>query len=348
MKKISAYVFVAIWLWTACNPDNVQIKIEEQDSNTQALLQAISIVDQNTVWVSGHEATYARTLDGGETWESFQISEADSLQFRDIEAFDQDRVILMAAGPGENSQIRKTEDGGTNWATTYVMDIDSGFLDCIAFWDDQRGIAYGDAVGDGLFILKTEDGGTTWNRIDPKNLPIPDGNEGGFAASGTCVEVASNGLAWIGTGAGNSPRVLISTDYGNTWEVANTPVVAGSAAGITSINFWDEDSGIIVGGDLTQPNAYTNNVAVSIDGGSSWEIRPNPVTKGAFYGCDVISFKSRPIALACGPNGIDYSLDLGSTWTNLDTLNYWAIGIMNEGSGWAVGKNGRISKITIE
>ncbi len=44
--------------------------LEAQGSGTTALLQAVSVVDENIVWVSGHRATYARTVDGGTTWEA--------------------------------------------------------------------------------------------------------------------------------------------------------------------------------------------------------------------------------------------------------------------------------------
>src|SRR6266480_4522293 len=42
--------------------------ITEQQSHTTALLQAVSAVDDSVVWVSGHHATWVRTVDGGRTW----------------------------------------------------------------------------------------------------------------------------------------------------------------------------------------------------------------------------------------------------------------------------------------
>ena len=41
--------------------------ITEQQSHTTALLQAVSAVDDTVVWVSGHQATWVRTVDGGRT-----------------------------------------------------------------------------------------------------------------------------------------------------------------------------------------------------------------------------------------------------------------------------------------
>ena len=46
-----------------------------------------------------------------------------------------------------------------------------------------------------------------------------------------------------------------------------------------------------------------------------------------------------------GPKGIDYSLDLGETFTTLDTLNYWAVDLHPSGFGFASGTDGKVIKI---
>ena len=92
--------------------------------------------------------------------------------------------------------------------------------------------------------------------------PAPSGSEGGFAASGSCINLGENGKAWIATGAGNKPRVLFTNDYGKSWTVTETPIISGEAAGITSIQFIG-NQGLITGGDLANSNEYTNNIAYS-------------------------------------------------------------------------------------
>ena len=47
----------------------LELVLTPQTSGTTALLQAVSPVSAEVVWVSGHEGTYAKTLDGGESWE---------------------------------------------------------------------------------------------------------------------------------------------------------------------------------------------------------------------------------------------------------------------------------------
>ena len=348
--RINAILIMVVYslLISCTTTEPLKILKSQQESGTKSLLQAISILDKNSVWVSGHDATYGYTSDGGDTWQMFSISEADSLQFRDIQALSSSEVILMAAGPGSLSQIRKTQDSGKTWDIKYVMQDSLGFLDCIAFWDDKIGLAYGDQIAGELFILKTIDGGETWERIAPSILPPALGTEGGFAASGTCVEVLGDGFAWIGTGAGEKPRILYTKDYGQSWSSIETPIVSGEASGITSVNFLDDQNGFIVGGDLLHADQYTKNIAYTSDGGTSWKASDlNPVTKGAFYGADAKTINANLLYMMCGPNGIDYRFGDNTEWTQLDSANYWAVELHPSGTGWAVGKHGNILKITV-
>ena len=340
----------SLLLLFACSKKTEPIEVitTSQNSNSESLIQAISIIDENNVWVSGHKGTYAHTTDGGKNWMSSVVPNADTLQFRDIHAFSNNEVILMSAGTGTLSQIRKTINGGKSWKITYMMTYSTGFLNSIEFWDDQNGLAFGDAVEGELFVLKTTDGGDTWERVDPVKLPAALGSEGGFAASGTCIAVKGKGKAWIGTGAGERPRVIYTTDYGESWEESATPIVSGEAAGIASINFWDEENGFISGGDLSVPDEYYYNVGFTTNGGKTWSLAEHPVLKGSVYGNGVATFKDQEIVFVSGPKGIDYSNDFGTTWTSIDTANYWAVKFSENGVGWATGTDGKILKISLQ
>lgn len=324
----------------------VNVDFAVQEVGTDALLQAISTVDDETVWLSGHRATFVRTTDGGASWQVFRHPTGDSLQFRDIHAFDAENVVLMSAGSGPLSRIFKVKNG-VEWTETFVMQDSLGFLDCMDFWDDKRGIAYGDAIDRWPYILLTEDGGNTWTRVSRRKLPRAGQGEGGFAASGSCVNTGPNGLAWIATGAGGNARILRTTDYGQSWISFYSPIIKGEAAGHTAVDFLNENFGFVTGGDLTVTDNYTANCAFSTDGGMSWILTSQPVTRGAFYGGTLAQVKDQTIALACGPNGMDYTLDNGINWAQLDTANYWAVDMRPSGIGWASGRDGRVVKIKV-
>jgi photosystem II stability/assembly factor-like uncharacterized protein len=322
-----------------------------QQSGTSVLLQAVSAVSEDVVWVSGHDGTYARTTDGGQSWAAAVVPEADTLQFRDVHALDARTVYLLSAGSGELSRIYKTTDGGASWTLQWVNEEPQGFYDCLEFWDAERGAVYGDAVDGELRILTTADGGRTWDRVPAGNLPAPVGSEGGFAASGTCLTLRPGGLAWVGTGAGDRARVLRTADWGGTWEAADLPIVGGQAAGAFSITFWDDENGIVFGGDLNQADAFTDNITRTRDGGRTWTLATRPTFPGAVYGGAHVPGTGDPGAapaalLAVGPGGAAYSLDAGTTWAPLDQLSYWGVGAASPRAAWLVGPNGRISKVS--
>ncbi len=346
MSKLT-FITALIFLLLACQPKELILTKATQNSPTQSLLQAISIVDEYITWVSGHDATILRTVDGGLSWDLFSYDQVDSLQFRDIHAFDDSNIVLMSAGPGAMSRIFlfNIHHGFTE---TYLMPHPEGFLNSIEFWDDQNGLAFGDSFNNELFILKTNDGGKSWSQVDPRILPKAGKGEGGFAASGTCISLRPNGKAWVGTGAGGNSRVLFSDDYGKSWAEYQVPMIKGDAAGITSIRMFSDQEGLIVGGDLEIKDSYTDNIALTTDGGKTWSLTNQPITKGAFYGSDFLEFEGQKLIVAAGPNGIDYSWDMGKKFENLDIGNYWAIDFVEAGYGFAVGTEGKILKLSFQ
>ncbi len=350
MKNILPALLITFLISCSAPKETAEVKIPTltvQEVGTDALLQAISIVDENTVWLSGHKATFVRTMDGGETWEVFRHPTGDTLQFRDIHAFDSSRVILMSAGPGDQSRIFEVRNGVV-WREHFVMQDTAGFLDCIDFWDDKRGIAYGDAIDNYPYILLTKNAGRTWTRADTTDMPKAGKGEGGFAASGTCVTTGANGLAWIATGAGGNARILISQDYGQSWQSYDTPIIKGEFAGHASIDFADELNGFITGGDLAVRDRYTDNCAFTTDGGKTWELTGQPATLGAFYGSSTVTIDGNNYTFVCGPNGMDFTADKGQSWTQLDSANLWAVNMHESGTGWVSGGNGRVVKVSLE
>jgi photosystem II stability/assembly factor-like uncharacterized protein len=322
-------------------------QLEEQTSGTRALLQAVSVVDVQTVWASGHEGTFARTVDGGATWQSGVVPGAAALQFRDVHAVDATTAYLLSAGPGDMSRIFKTTDAGRTWELQFQNDDPDAFFDCLDFWDAQRGLAFSDAVNGRLIVIRTENGGAQWDRVPAIQLPAAREGEGGFAASGTCLVVYGRGYAWIGTGAGGGARVFRTTDWGLTWSVHQTPVVSGTGtSGITSLGFWNEARGIALGGELGELGDFTDNVATTADGGETWTLGGRPTFAGAIYGSSLVP-DAAGVVVAVGPRGASISSNEGMMWTALDSLSYWAVGFAAPDAGWMVGPEGRITKVRL-
>src|ERR1044072_10052985 len=104
-----------------------------QVSGTNVRLRGVSAVNRRVAWASGAGGTYARTLDGGQTWQAGQVPGAAELDFRDVDAFDADTAYLLAIGPGESSRIYRTADGGRSWELQFQNTRAAAFYDCMAF-----------------------------------------------------------------------------------------------------------------------------------------------------------------------------------------------------------------------
>ena len=330
----------------ACAPSPTPV-VTPLISGTTALLQAVSVVDADTVWVSGHNGTFARTTDGGATWTPGVVPDADTLQFRDVHAVNGSTAYLLAAGLGNMSRIYKTTDGGANWDLQFLNDQPDAFFDCLDFWDAEHGTAFSDAVAGEFVILETSDGGVTWEQRPATSVADAQDGEGSFAASGTCLTVSGDRHGWIGTGAADTARILITRDRGLSWIAVNTPIIGGEASGIAALAFADTMTGWAFGGDIGDPNTFTDNVAMTSDGGLTWALLGRPTFTGAVYGASIVPSAPSPSLVVVGPGGMDYSIDGGASWGSLDTLTYWAVDFASPNAGWAVGPRGRLAKISL-
>jgi photosystem II stability/assembly factor-like uncharacterized protein len=276
-----------------------QARPRVQISNTQESLRGVSAVSRQIAWASGTHGTYLRTIDGGRTWTPAHVPDADKLDFRGVVAFSADDAFLMSAGPGDQSRVYHTTDGGEHWQLQFTNANPKGFFDSIAFWDTKHGVVVGDPVPDDSGKLKFEvlltDDGQNWHAVEPAKLPTALEGEGAFAASNTCIAILSNAWLsnltapppaasnpsdagpadsniWFATG-GKVARVFHSPDRGQTWEVFDTPIIRGpDSAGIFSIVFRDAHTGVIAGGDYKRPNDDGPNLAVTHNGGKTWEL----------------------------------------------------------------------------
>jgi photosystem II stability/assembly factor-like uncharacterized protein len=317
---------------------------EPQNSGTDADFRGLCAVSAQVAWASGTHGTVVRTVDGGKHWEKVSVPGAEALDFRDIQAFDAQEASVLSSGPGEQSRIYKTQDGGKHWRLLFTNPDAKAFYDGFAFWDRKHGIAMSDSVEGRFPLLITEDG-ETWKPLIPEAMPPALPNEGGFAASGTCIAVSGKKDVWFGTG-GPAARVFHSSDRGLHWEVVTTPMPYGKPSqGIFSIAFEDAHNGIIVGGDYSAPQAAEKTAAYTHDGGRTWTLAEK--TPAGYRSAVAFLPGSDPkLWIAVGTNGSDYSRDGGQTWQPLDTGNYNATSFADSHTGWAAGPKGRIARFT--
>ena len=313
----------------------------KQNIDTKASLRGLSVVNRNVIWASGTGGTFLRTIDGGKNWTVGKVPDAEKLDFRDVEAFDENTAYLLSIGTGESSRIYKTIDGGKTWKLQFQNTNPKAFFDALAFWDATHGIAMSDPV-DGKFVLIETTDGETWKPIE--NLQIPNVKEGeaAFAASGTCL-ITQGGKNALLVSGGNAARVFRSENRGKNWSADETPITKGTAgSGIFSIAMFDKKRGAVVGGNYEKADEINNNLAFTSKGGKSWSL-----SKGLNGYRSGVAFVDKKTLIAVGASGSDLSTDGGKTWKNIDKENYNSVQARGKSAIWAVGANGSVSRFLI-
>lgn len=358
MKQLRLSFLLVLFL-TPC----VSAQWVKQEVATDASFRGLSVVNAEVVWASGSKGTFIRTTDGGVHWQVGTVLGGETLDFRDVEAFDANTAYLMAAGPGEASRIYKTTDGGKNWTLQHQNREPNAFFDSIAFRDSLHGMVLSDPVDGRFLLLRTDDGGKNWTPLPIEQRPKANDGEAAFAASGTCLVTKGKKDVWIATG-GSVARVLHSTDRGKTWSVAETFLLHGPpSAGIFSLAFAENhDLGVAVGGDYQKPNDNERVYAATSTGGKVWNFKFSSASKdipgtraqpglaitgrpaGFRSGLAYVPGSRGRTWIAVGTNGSDISRDGGMTWEPIDRENYNSVAFADEKTGWAVGPQGRVAK----
>lgn len=313
-----------------------------QTSHTTENLRGLSTPTPTVAWASGTHGTYLRTTDAGQTWLPAQVPNADSLDFRDVEAFSADVAYLLAAGPGDQSRIYKTTDAGQTWSLQFTNKDPKGFFDCMAFWDPNHGIALGDPINDKFELISTEDGGKNWHPLPTAKLPPAIAGEGAFAASGTCITVQGRNNVWFATG-GKAARVFHSTDAGKSWTVVETPILHGpDSAGIFSIAFRDSKHGVIAGGDYQHPELNGSNLAFTENAGRTWTLAP--ISPQWYFSAVTFTNTARrnPAIFALGTAHAAGATTTATTWQKIWDLNLNAASLSPSGEIFAAGPKGLI------
>src|SRR5829696_9285460 len=72
-------------------------------------LTTVDVVNPKVIWAVGgqfagavNDGTIVRTLDGGQTWENVTPPDGTTQVFRDVEAFDANRAVVLASSTGND------------------------------------------------------------------------------------------------------------------------------------------------------------------------------------------------------------------------------------------------------
>ncbi|MDQ1007125.1 photosystem II stability/assembly factor-like uncharacterized protein [Streptomyces sp. V4I23] len=315
-----------------------------KETGTDVRFRGLAPVSRKVAWVAGSKGTVLRTGDGGRTWLNVSPPGAGELEFRDVEAFDARRAVVLAIGEGEASRVLRTDDGGETWTESFRNTDPRAFYDCVTFFDHRHGLAMSDPVDGKYRILSTGDGGRSWKVLPSDGMPAALPGEAGFAASGQCLVSSGPKDVWLATGGGATARVLHSADRGLNWSVAESTVPAGDPArGVFALAFRDREQGIAVGGDYRSGEGSPRAAAVTADGGRSWRQAATPPPAYRSGVAWLPHLKSA--ALAVGPTGTDLTVDGGRTWRTVDSGSFDTVDCTPDFGCWASGEKGRVARL---
>lgn len=317
-----------------------KINFKSIDVPVKISMRGLSMVGNNVVWASGTNGYVGKSLDGGETWNWYQIKGYEKIDFRDIQAFSAQKAIAM--GISSPAYILLTEDGGEHWQEVYKNTEPKIFLDGIDFWNANIGLAVGDPIHNKMQLLRTKDGGRTWEDISSRLKYEMVEGEAIFAASGTAIKTIKGGKVWIATG-GVVSNIYFSDNYGDTWSKFQCPILQGlDSQGAFSIDFFNSKQGIVVGGDYKNDKDKSNNSYLTKDGAKTW-LQPQTSVLGFR---SAVRYLNKDTLVATGTSGIDISYDGGKNWTNISKDSFNAVA-SNFDTVILVGSQSRMLKITL-
>ncbi len=286
--------------------------------------------------LSGYDK-FSKTYNGWETWETIELSYAES--FREFDFLDMSKGIGI-----DFSDILKTSDGGSSWISVFndfskidFFNSGNGWLidrnlpgkmlhssDAGHSWEDYNAGNIGNisdlsfisqstgfAISDSSELLKTVNGGSTWDIV-----PIP--LDSMFYSN---IEFLDENVGFVVT---NNSRFARTIDGGQSW---NT-YVFDTVNFLRSSFFFDESNGWVTGSNGLC--AQTN------DGGLSWDIQ----TIDTYYLTDIVFLDTDKGFMVSYYGELYQTNDGGVNWEFIKAFDTEMIEIVfaDNQNGWLVGK----------
>ena len=335
-------------------PTKAQWDIE--DSHTTASLRGIHNVGGGVAWASGTEGTVLRTEDGGYLWQGCTTPPgAEKLDFRGIQAFDENTAIVMSSGKGDLSRLYKTTDGCRTWKLLFTNPDKDGFWDAVD-WDITNHTIriLGDPVEEHFRVFsQVGENNPFTSKLPTDNISLLNGpdempidynpvtkdaqirslhGESAFAASNSALlQEERDGMLGFVTG-GSQPEfimyikaILAYGNYYSNWNRAPLPLTHGPTGGAFSVA-----TGAL---EITQ-NEYKQPFHPVVVVGGDYRKPDSPVQTVAFsvdeglhffpaqtpphgYRSAVAYDSKTKTWITVGPNGTDISTDDGKNWRPL-------------------------------
>lgn len=258
------------------------------DPGTQAVdyFLAVHAVDEQRVFSCDEGGRIFRTLDGGATWDFYEVVFPLTAAYQDITFADASHGYAVGRILTGQFIIDRTTDGGVSWSRQLFGPFSNSILHDGFLEVDFPTPAVGYAGGYFGRLYRTSDGGASWQNFSPPtskpliSLEFIDQNKGfvlahdPYAAADTIVlyKTTDAGSSWTALSAPagdgiwffnemegynySGSSLFRTSDGGISWEE-----LPAAPASIIDIWFTDPDTGYFID---------ENNIYQSRDGGQSW------------------------------------------------------------------------------
>lgn len=306
-------------------------------------LRGLSVVNDDTFWVSGTNGTVGYSTDAGKTIHWLTVAGYEQRDFRDVEAFDAQTAIIMAID--NPAIILKTYDGGQSWQKVYEKKMAGMFLDAMAF-DGAHGACIGDPIDGKLWAIESFDTGNTWQETPVAFRPKAAEGEAIFAASGSNIQFIKDGgpYSWAFVTGGKASS-LIKMSVNHTPSIEKLGMLQGLES--TGAFGWAIDGKkiMVVGGDYVVPAKDSGNHVFSPDAGKTWQSFPN--TLKGFKSC--VIWKDANTLVTCGTSGVavgSYSKKKGVEWKNFSAAPFHVVQKAKHGDAiFLAGPDGVVARL---
>jgi photosystem II stability/assembly factor-like uncharacterized protein len=184
------------------------------------IMWGVSVVDANTVYVSGSTGAVWKSTNGGTSFSAVNVPATNTIVDLDFINANEGCAVEVTGN------IWHTTNGGTNWSIAYAtVGI---YFSSIYFVDSSTGYA----VGSNGTIIKTTDGGASWTTLTTNSMAyfqyvhFCDANHGmAVGLNATILRTNNGGATWFT----DSPPTSMSL-Y-SCFMISATSAVAGGISG---------------------------------------------------------------------------------------------------------------------
>lgn len=269
-----------------------------------SVFTSVSIVDQNTIYISGpsilgsNTSVLLKTVDAGANWQLIEFSNntaVNSIAFTSA---------LIGHAACNDGKILKTIDGGITWSLTEQGNTLKDFSE-LHFVSNNVGFVGLEDSG----LYKTEDGGNSWNHVCC-NYDIYS------------IQFLNENIGYV---CGHDGMILKTSDGGLSWDNISY-LYLHYFSDMKTIFFTDANTGFIAG--------ERGRIAKTTNGGNSWN------SYGFNYeDARQIDFINAQVGYVLMDNKIFKTSDGGNTWTDTELpityMNPSTFDFVNENIGYA-------------